>query len=204
MAREPGEGELGGAGLVWRVLGAWADLRGSLRTELARVPVEGRLLFYAMLSGAIWAAGEVMVLRYAVAGTTAAEEEFLGRAAGLVGAALFARTLALYGVSALAHAVARALGGQGGWYASRAAVFWAALVSAPAMMALSLLTLLVTGEAKAAGTISQALGSVILAWAMGACLAEAHGFASIWRGMVAVVAVAVLIFVPLALLLQLG
>ena len=38
-------------GVLWRMLGAWADLRGSMRAELDRAPSEGRLLFFAMFAG---------------------------------------------------------------------------------------------------------------------------------------------------------
>jgi hypothetical protein len=36
-------------GVLWRMLGAWSDLRASMRGELDRAPTEGRLLFYVML-----------------------------------------------------------------------------------------------------------------------------------------------------------
>ena len=40
-------------GVLWRMLGAWADLRGSMRAELDRAPSEGRLLFFAMFAGLV-------------------------------------------------------------------------------------------------------------------------------------------------------
>lgn len=56
---------------------------------------------------------------------------------------IFVAPLALYGLAALAHMVARAFGGQGTWHAARMALFWALLSAAP----LWLLTGLVAGFA---------------------------------------------------------
>lgn len=43
-----------------------------------------------------------------------------------------------YGLAALSHLVARALGGKGGWYGARLALFWALATMAPAMLLMGL------------------------------------------------------------------
>lgn len=47
---------------------------------------------------------------------------------------MFIAPLLLYLVAALSHLVALALGGRGGWYGARIALFWALLASAPLML----------------------------------------------------------------------
>jgi len=184
------ERSLPAALLPWRVLGAWADLRGAMRAELDRMPSEGQLLFYVMLSGLIWFFGRAAVLSWGPMAPVLSDEEFAGRLAADFAAALLFRTLAFYGLAALAGALARGFGGTGGWRDSRAAMFWAALVAAPAILAATLLSLLVTGISWQAGPIASMLSAVAFAWAVSHCLAEAHGFASAWR-VLAVVAVCV-------------
>ncbi len=175
------EQSLSSGGVLWRMLGAWADLRGSMRAELARDPSEGRLLFYVMLSGLIWFFGRYATLVYGPLGPAIPEEVFAGRVGVEFVSAVFFRTLALYALAALAGAVARAAGGGGGWRDSRAALFWAALVAAPVMLAGTFLSLLLTGIPGQAGAIAGMLGAVAFAWAVAQCFAEAHGFASAWR-----------------------
>ncbi|HSF94107.1 MAG TPA: YIP1 family protein [Thermohalobaculum sp.] len=187
-------------GLLWRMLGAWADLRRAMRGELDRQPTEGRLLFYAMLSGLIWSVGELMLVRYSPASAALPEEEFLGNAAAILGGALFVRTLALYLAAAVAHAIARGLGGGGSWRDSRAAMFWAVLVAAPAMVAAALLALMLADTPRSAGAISDTLGSLAFAWVAAACIAEAHGFASTWRGLVVVVIMAAMVLAVIAVM----
>ena len=175
------EQSLPSGGVFWRMLGAWADLRGSMRAELDRDPGEGRLLFYVMLSGLIWFAGRTAVLVYGPLGPTIPPDVFAGRVGLEFISAIFFRTLAFYALAALAGLIARAAGGGGGWRDSRAALFWAALVAAPAILAATFLSLLLTGIPGQAGAIAGMLGAVAFAWAVAQCLAEAHGFTSAWR-----------------------
>ena len=44
---------------------------------------------------------------------------------------LFIAPLVLYGIAALSHLIARALGGQGSWYSARLALFWSLLAASP-------------------------------------------------------------------------
>ena len=172
--------------VFWRVLGAWVDLRGSMRAELARDPGEGRLLFYVMLSGLIWFFGRIAVLVYGPLGPVMAEDVFVGRVGLEFISAIFFRTLAFYALAALAGLIARAAGGGGGWRDSRAALFWAALVAAPVTLAATLLSILLTGSPEQVTQAARSLGALAFAWTTAHCIAEAHGFASAWRVLAAV------------------
>jgi hypothetical protein len=184
------EQSLPSGGVLWRMLGAWADLRGSMRAELDRDPSEGRLLFYVMLSGLIWFAGRTAVLVYGPLGPVIPEDVFVGRVGLEFVSAVFFRTLAFYALAALAGLIAWAAGGSGGWRDSRAALFWAALVAAPVILAATLLSLLLSGVPGQAGAIASMLGAVAFAWAVAQCIAEAHGFTSAWRVLGAVATLA--------------
>jgi len=51
--------------------------------------------------------------------------------AGALQAWLFIMPLALYGLAALSHMVARLMGGRGSWWEARMALFWALLAASP-------------------------------------------------------------------------
>lgn len=53
---------------------------------------------------------------------------------GALMAWLFVAPLLLYGLAALSHLVARALGGRGGWFGARLALFWALMASSPLIL----------------------------------------------------------------------
>jgi len=175
-------------GLLWRVLAAWADLRGSLRFELDRAPSEGRLLYYAVLSGLIWFLGRAALTAWGPLAPTYPPEEFRARLAAELVSSVFFRTLALYALAAVAGAIARAAGGTASWRDSRAALFWAALVAAPAILAAHLLSVLLTGVPGQAGAIAGTLGALAFGWVTAQCIAEAHGFASGLRVLAAMAA----------------
>jgi hypothetical protein len=175
------EQSLTSGGVFWRMLGAWADLRGSMRAELERGPSEGRLLFYVMLSGLIWFLGRTAVLVYGPLGPAIPEDQFAGRIGLEFISAIFFRTLAFYALAAVAGLIAWAGGGGGGWRDSRAALFWAALVAAPVILASTFLSLLLAGVPGPGGAIASMLGAVAFAWVVAQCFAEAHGFTSAWR-----------------------
>jgi hypothetical protein len=175
-------------GVIWRVLAAWAGLRGSMRLELDRAPSEGRLLFYAILSGLVWFLGRAALVAWGPLGPTYPPAEFRGRLAAELVTSVFFRTLALYALAAVAGAVARAAGGTGSWRDSRAALFWAALVAAPAILAAHLLSVLLTGAPGQAARIAGLLGAVAFGWVAAQCLAEAHGFRSGLRVLAAMAA----------------
>lgn len=168
-------------GVLWRMLGAWSDLRGSMRGELDRAPTEGRLLFYVMLAGLFRFVGEAMELAYGPLALTMPDDEFRGQIAAQFVAIFFFLTLLSYAVAATGGALARTLGGSGSWHESRAALFWASLVAAPAMLAAKLLALVLAGfPAPLVGSVEM-LGGVAFAWTTAHCFAEAHGFSSVWK-----------------------
>lgn len=184
------ESQAPGGGLAGRVLSAWADLRGSLRAELDHGVGEARLLLYAVLSGLIWFLGRAALLAWGPLAPTLTEEEFLRLIGAELVSAVFYRTLALYVVAAMVGLVARRFGGTGSWQASRAAVFWGALVAAPAILAATLLSLLLTEVPGKAAEIASMLGAVASAWVLAHCIAEAHRFHSHWRVLAVIAALA--------------
>ena len=167
--------------VLWRMLGAWADLRGSMRTELDRAPTEGRLLFYVMLAGLFTFVGEVMELAYGPLALLMPDDQYRGRIAAAFVAIFFFLTLLSYAVAATGGALARAMGGTGSWRDSRAALFWAALVAAPAILAAKLLALVLAGFPEPIIGSVEMLGGVAFAWTTANCCAEAHGFVSVWK-----------------------
>ncbi|HUS54146.1 MAG TPA: hypothetical protein VMY41_09100 [Thermohalobaculum sp.] len=168
-------------GVLWRVLGAWADPRGSMRTELDRAPSEGRLLFYIMFAGLFRFVGAAMALAYGPMALMIPDDQFRGRIAAAFVAIFFFLTILSYAVAATGGALARLMGGTGSWYDSRAALFWAALVAAPAVLGAKLLSLVLVGlPALIVGSVEM-LGGVAFAWTTAYCFAEAHGFASVWK-----------------------
>lgn len=181
-------------GLIWRVLAAWADLRGSMRFELERRPTEGRLLYYAILSGLIWFLGQAVLVAWGPLAPTLSPAEFRARIGWELVTSVLGRTLALYVLAAVGGALARAAGGTGGWRDSRAAFFWAALVAAPAILAAHLLAILLTGVPGHAAAIADGLGKLLYGIALAHCIAEAHGFRSHWR-VLAVMAALVAAFI---------
>jgi hypothetical protein len=190
-------------GVLWRMLGAWADLRGSMRAELDRDPSEARLLFYVMFSGLIWFLGRYALLAYGPMAPTIPGDEFIGRVAAQLVGAIFFRTLAFYALAALVGWIARAAGGSGGWRDSRAALFWAALVAAPVILAATFLSILLTGLPGQIAEAASMLGALAFAWATAHCIAEAHGFTSVWRVLAAVVVLAGLFVAGLLALMSL-
>ena len=194
---------LASGGVLWRMLGAWADLRGSMRAELDRAPSEGRLLFYVMLSGLIWFIGRYALLAYGPLAPVVPADEFIGRVAAEFVSAMFFRTLAFYALAALAGWIARAAGGSGDWRDSRAALFWAALVAAPVILAATFLSILLAGLPGQVDRAASMLGALVYAWATAHCIAEAHGFTSVWRVLAAVAILAGLFVTGLFALMNL-
>ncbi len=186
------EHTLAQGGLIWRVLVAWADLRGSMRVELDRDPSEGRLLFYVMLFGVVWFSGKLIELSFGPMAPTLSPDEFMARVSAH-GASVFFLLLMMYALAAVLHAFARAGGGAGEWRATRAALFWAALVSSPVILCAGLLSMVLAGWPVAVTAAIDKLGELAAVWATACCLSEAHGFRDSWRGLAVIVSMAVLI-----------
>ncbi|MEM7505711.1 MAG: YIP1 family protein [Pseudomonadota bacterium] len=177
--------------LLWQIFGAWGDLRASFRALMATSPGEPRLLFIAMLSSLIYFLG-TMVAESIAPSAVRSEEEMRGFVAANLITALFFRTLALYGVGALACIIMRRFGGTGGWFESRAATFWAMLIAAPVAFALTVIAAIAgpgmsPGHAAALGEAGGIITAVVLAF----CLAEAHGFRRAWPVLLGMIAISV-------------
>lgn len=164
-------------GVTARVLTAWADLRGAMRAVLADRPGEATLFVFALLSGLLRFFGRLAELWLGQGGAGLARDALLSRIAAEFAGALVFRTLALYAVAVALWGAARAFGGTGGAYESRAALFWSALVAAPVMLAVSLAATLAAPAigAEAVAWLRQ-IGVLAFAVALAAAIAEAHGF----------------------------
>ncbi|TDK51163.1 YIP1 family protein [Antarcticimicrobium luteum] len=94
----------------------------------------------------------------------------------LLGASLLAwviiAPLLLYCIAALSHLAARLLGGQGGWYGARLALFWALLASTPLLLLHGLVSGLV-GPGPAQDGVGL-LWLVVFLWFWGAGLRQAE------------------------------
>ena len=121
------------------------------------------------------------MLAYGSTAPAIPEDEFIGRVAAQFVAAIFFRTLAFYALAAVAGWIARAAGGRGDWRDSRAALFWAALVAAPVILAATLLSILLTGLPGQLAPAARMVGALAFAWTTAHCFAEAHGFKNVWR-----------------------
>lgn len=165
-------------GLVERMAHAWRAPRASTRAELATAK-EARLLFYAFAAsvlGVMATVGAAVVLPDPSVG-----DDFDAWAANEIAVGFFIGPLGLYIVAGAIGGLCRLRGGAGGWFETRVATFWTALVTAPAKVALTLLGAagaayggLPAWAPEAGGLLGSALWAVLLAPA----LAEAHGFRS--------------------------
>ena len=167
------------------------DPRGSMRALLDSRPREARLLAYAVLAALFLLTGRILRLM-AEAGP---ETDMVARTMEQVVSLIFFLPLLYYGLAAAGTGIARAFGGAGSWYEGRAAFFWAALVSAPVILAAGLAAI----AAGSVGTVPDILrqsGSIFFAWALANCYAEAFGFSSTLKVLAVIVLIAL---VPLGL-----
>lgn len=79
------------------------------------------------------------------------------RMGGALMGTIFLLPLVLYAIGAVSHLAARALGGRGGWFGARLALFWALLAAAPAIL-LNGLAAGFLGPGPAATAIGAAVG----------------------------------------------
>lgn len=169
-------------GLIDRVRGAYWDFSGSTRALLAERPSEATLLSFMMIFAVISLCGDLAAQAYGRSGPwTDAELDALS--SKVVGRLLVA-PIGFYLCSAVVGAIARALGGTGDWYATRAAFVWAMLVAAPLTFASQILGAVAAEAAnppEAAGTarlLAAAPLSFVALYIWSACLAAAQGFTS--------------------------
>jgi hypothetical protein len=115
-----------------RILATWRDPRGTMRAHLAAGPREDRAL-----AALIAACALIFVAQWPALARAAHLDPAVPLQARLGGAlmgTLFIVPLASYGLAALSHLAARAMGGRGSWYGARMALFWSLLAVAPAML----------------------------------------------------------------------
>lgn len=151
---------------IWE---SWRAPRRVLRRLLAQGQREDRALAYLMIGCAlIYVSSWPGLARAARLDPTVPLEARLG--GGLL-AWLALMPLAAYGLAAVSHLLARALGGQGSFHGARLALFWAILAASPAWLAQAALVAVVPGPV---GQLAAALALAALAWLWLAGLAEAE------------------------------
>lgn len=184
-------------GLAARILFAWRDLRGSVRSLARQNPSEGYLLLLAMLSGLFWFLSTIAVIYATPPAVVVEEGAIYSRIGGEFAGAVIFRTLGLYLVALVGWGIARAFGGTGSAKDSRIALFWASLVAGPVMLVATL------GQIALAPPVMEEwisllvgqIGVVAFIWATAENFSEMHGFRQSWP------ALAVLGLLTLALLL---
>jgi len=180
-----------------RVLTAWGDLRGSYRDLLARQPGEGALLALLMAAGLLFTVAGALRLATDPARAADLPPVTAGSviaAAMILPVGLYVLAMVFYALAMIGHGLARLVGGTATGRESRAAMAWAALVSGPVVLALSVVSVALApaiGAAEAGG-IAQ-LGSFAFLYAVAVCFADAHGFRRAWPVAAALGAVVVAI-----------
>ncbi|MDF2232555.1 YIP1 family protein [Albimonas sp. CAU 1670] len=182
-------------GLVGRIAAAWSGRhREVIRADLAAGVTEARLLAYVMgvglLSLLTTLPAKLAERAQLAAAPGGGEALSVGEVVTMhVVADLFFLPLFLYGVAALIRIVLRLFGGEGGWQATRLAVFWAPIAAAPAALVAAAATSLLTvaGAAPMLTDAPGALAGLIGLWFWCAGLAEAHGFRRAWPAFAAIV-----------------
>jgi hypothetical protein len=150
-----------------------------MRGVLDAAPSEGRILMFAMTSGAILFLAECVSLAFSAARAAVPPDRLSASFAAAFTALLILRPLMLYGLAALSGLAARVAGGTGSWRETRAAVCWAAVVAAPVGLAATLVEevlLVLAAVTVDLGVVSVAAFAGMLSY----CLAEAHGFRRAW------------------------
>jgi hypothetical protein len=114
---------------VERVVDSWRDMGAAARRLIDEEPSEARLLFYVMFSDIIFFLS--WTIKTVVAPTEAAAQKLPIQIGLWLVLALLARTTIMYLFAGFLKLLSQVFGGQGGWYETRVAVFWGALVAAP-------------------------------------------------------------------------
>ena len=132
------------------IAATWRAPKAMIRQMLASGADEGRAV--AILMGAL-------ALIFVAQTPRLAREAHLDPSVPLdarMGVTLFALVfmapLAFYGIAAISHLAARSLGGKGGWYGARLALFWALLCTVPLMLLQGLIAGMI-GPGTAATTV---------------------------------------------------
>jgi len=174
-----------------RILDAYADMRSSTRSFMETNPSEARLLFLALLSDVIFfLARSISMVVAPPAEIQASLPEFVGL--GVV-IAFLVRTSLFYVIAIIAKVASSPFGGQGSWYDTRCAVFWAALVSAPIEVIGAVLTVVVVYLRPSVPMLDSEwlietpyfVGPIAFGFFLAAGVAEAQGFRYTYRVMAA-------------------
>jgi len=115
--------------LILDIAATYRSPRAVIRRLLASGPREDRALVYLILAcGMIFVAQWPRLQREAYFDPSIPLDARIGAA---LLAWVFVAPLVLYAIAALAHLIARILGGKGTGYGARLALFWSLLVAAP-------------------------------------------------------------------------
>lgn len=151
------------------LVATWRRPRAILRQHFARGRSEPFALSFLLI---------FLVLAFVGQWPVAAREAFLaGEPSALP--RILARALAVlatipfwYGLAALGHLAARAMGGQGTWYGARLALFWALAAVGPLMLLQGLVSGMI-GAGPALTLVSLLIGAAFL-WLWATLLHEAE------------------------------
>lgn len=167
---------------VERVVDSWIGMGAATRRLIDEEPSEARLLFYVMCSDIIFFLS--WTIKTVVAPTATAAEKLPVQVGLWLVLALLARTTIMYLFAGFLKLLSQAFGGQGGWYETRVAVFWGALISAPFGFLAALITVglsyvedsipLLRDDLVA--MLPYYLGLLPFLWYISAGVAEAHRF----------------------------
>jgi hypothetical protein len=145
------------------LLATWARPRTILRQHLARGRSEPfalsfLLIFLVLAFVGQWPAAARLAHQ---AGEASPWPRILPAAYGLLAAIPF-----LYGLAALGHLAARAIGGQGTWYGARIALFWALATVGPFLLLQGLVAGMI-GPGPALTTVTVLIGlAFVVLWAI--------------------------------------
>jgi hypothetical protein len=151
------------------MVATWRRPREILRRHLARGRSEPFALALLLVFLALAFVGQwpVAAREAHFAGESSALPRILPRAFAVLAMIPF-----WYGLAALGHLVAKAMGGQGTWYAARIALFWALAAIGPLMLLQGLVWGMI-GPGPALSAVSVAVGLAFL-WLWATLLHEAE------------------------------
>lgn len=147
---------------IWE---SWRAPRRVMARLLAQGRREDRALAFLMIGCAL-----VFVSEWPALARAPGEVPLEARLGGAMLAWLGLMPLVLYGLAALSHLAARAMGGQGSHWGARLALFWALIAAAP----LWLLAGALSGWAGTAAIVAEAVALAGFLWLWLAGLVEAE------------------------------
>jgi len=151
------------------LVATWRRPRSILRQHLARGRSEPFALSFLLVFLALAFVGQwpVAAREAFLAGEPSASPRIMARAL-----AVLATIPVWYGLAALGHLAARAMGGQGTWYGARIALFWALASIGPSMLLQGLVAGMI-GSGPALTLVTLLVGAAFL-WLWATLLHEAE------------------------------